>query len=421
MEQPIELSVIIPTHNRCELLLKNLAALRQQTYPMSQFEVIVVADACRDDTVTQVEALINQAPYQLRLFSHEAKSAAATRNMGAAQAQGDTLLFLDDDVLPHPKFISAHNAAQHQQSGIVLGYSKPVLPVNASQWQRDARRWWEDAFRVMAQPGHRFTYRDFFSGNVSLPASLFRQVGGFDTSFTGRLEDYELGIRLIEAGASFHYTPDAVGYHHDDTDLVKWLRRIRQEGIADIQTGQRHPELRTSIFGYFTEPPNRWLRWMRTLAFTYPDFGDKLERFLLGVAAQLERYRLRYRWQQLIWLLREYNYWRGVATIMGDRPALRAWLQEAEVPPAMTADAPQLDVTALLSGADLRNALTEGATKGLRLVVDGVEITSIPPQLGVEPLREAHLQHMLRTLPKDHFVPALALRLIRSKEGNLLC
>jgi len=55
----------------------------------------------------------------------------------------------------------------------------------------------------MARPGHRFSYHDFFSGNVSLPAAIFRRVGGFDEVIKVRLEDYELGIRLLKAGARF--------------------------------------------------------------------------------------------------------------------------------------------------------------------------------------------------------------------------
>jgi GT2 family glycosyltransferase len=96
----------------------------------------------------------------------------------------------------------------------------------------------------MARPGHRFSYRDFFSGNVSLPAALFRRVGGFDEAIKVRLEDYELGIRLLKAGARFIFSPEATGDHHENSDLELWLERVRKEGIATVQITRAHPELR---------------------------------------------------------------------------------------------------------------------------------------------------------------------------------
>ncbi|MBF8302594.1 MAG: glycosyl transferase family 2, partial [Candidatus Dadabacteria bacterium] len=45
------ISIIIPTHNRSASLLRTLDALRVQTYPLQQVEVLVVADGCSDGTV----------------------------------------------------------------------------------------------------------------------------------------------------------------------------------------------------------------------------------------------------------------------------------------------------------------------------------------------------------------------------------
>ena len=44
------LSVIIPTHNRSDLLIRNLSAFSSQVEANPKFEVLVVADACEDDT-----------------------------------------------------------------------------------------------------------------------------------------------------------------------------------------------------------------------------------------------------------------------------------------------------------------------------------------------------------------------------------
>jgi GT2 family glycosyltransferase len=368
-----------------------------------------------------VTAYAKQTPYQLRLLCHNGRSAALTRNLGAADAQGSVLLFLDDDVVAQPGLVKAHMEAQGPNR-VILGYSKPVLPSSPGFWHYDARRWWEDTYSVMRQPGHRFTYRDFFSGNVSMPAALFHKSGTFDASLTGRLEDYELGVRLLRAGARFRYIPEAIGHHHESADLRKWLSRIRQEGVADIQIGERHPELRISIFRNLEEPSDRWWRILRRLAFAYPTRGDRLERLMLQQAALYEQLKLRNPWKQVILRLREYNYWRGIAATIGGRQALAAWLQEAPVPPAIASTAPLIDLTEPPAGRALEDSLQEGTNVGVRLAVGGAEVLAIPPQPGAEPLRQEHLHAALERQAEQEFIPALAVHLIRSaRGGNLLC
>lgn len=420
MNPALLISIVIPTHNRRDLLMRSLEALGRQSCAPATFEVLVVADACEDDTVAMVTAYAAQAPYRLTALAHEARSAAATRNLGASQAEGSILLFLDDDVVAQPALVQAHLDAQGQDR-VVLGYSKPILAEQASWFQCDARRWWEDRFMQISQADHRFTYRDFFSGNVSLSTELFWQVGGFDTTFKGRLEDYELGLRLIRAGAHFCFAQQAIGHHHDTIDLAIWVRRLQQEGVADIQIGQRHPELRTTLFGIFEEVSGRWGRWLRKLAFAHPLRGAKLVRFLLWQADLLERLRMRRMWRRVLSGLRKYNYWRGVAAAIGNQQTMASWLQEVAMPPTIASDAPLFDLSALPQDEALRDLLAQASVKGARLLIDGMEVLVVPPQLGAEPLRMEHLNGALRALAKRQFVPALAVHMSQSAKGSLLC
>jgi GT2 family glycosyltransferase len=421
---PPRLSVIIPTHKRAEILNRTLSALACQTLPAAEFEVVVVADACQDDTVAQVACSIPKMPYRLHLFCHSARSAAATRNFGAALARGDILLFLDDDVVPQPELVQAHLLAAGQDR-VNLGYSKPRLSERPSWWQQNARLWWEDTFRAMRLPGYRFSYRDFFSGNVSMEAELIHRVGGFDLDFKGRLEDYELGMRFLKAGSRFSFLPEAVGIHYDRTDLALWLSRIRQEGVADVQTGQRHPELRYGLFGDFEGVYGPWRiarKTIRNAAFRARPSGDRLASVLLRLADRCERLRLRGPWLQVTGALREYNYWRGVSETIGGRRALAAWLQEAPVQPALAADAPSVDLGSLPPEGLLQDLLAQGSERGLRLAVHGVEVLKLSPRPGFEPLRKEHLHRLLREHARQNFVPALALQWIRATPGrDLTC
>ncbi len=132
------------------------------------------------------------------------KGAARKRNAGAELASASLLLFIDDDMAAAPGFLEAHLQAHGDGAlnRVVVGYFQaPELP-HAGWLEHNLRDWWEDTFHEMGQAGWRFRYVNLFSGNFSLPAALFREVGGFNQAYLCH-EDYELGLRLIEAGARF--------------------------------------------------------------------------------------------------------------------------------------------------------------------------------------------------------------------------
>lgn len=414
-------SIVIPTHNRCDLLLKVLASLDRQDYPHHLMEVIVVADDCQDGTEEAVEEFAITASFEVKICSHTARSAAATRNLGAKQAGGELLIFLDDDILVTPGFVHAHVKARHPRRA-VMGYSKPVLPDKPTFWGYNARLWWEDAFRRMGTPGYRFTYRDFFSGNVSLLAGIFREAGEFDVSIKGRLEDYEFGYRLIELGVQFRYEPKALGYHQEGSDQRLWLSRVRQEGMADVHISTRHPELRTSIFSTAIDVSDEWRRTrnlLRALAFDHRRLGDALAEVMTWMADGCEGLRMRGPWFHLNGALREYWYWRGVAEAIGTREALVAWLQEAPLPQPVACDAPVLDLSDLPSEAEIAQILKVARKKGLRAIWKGLPLFVVPPNPGAEPLCLEHLWRMLWDICEQEFVPALAMDWALQTEGVL--
>jgi glycosyltransferase involved in cell wall biosynthesis len=410
-----ELSIIVPTHNRSVLLEKCLRALSNQDQPMTRVEVLVVADDCVDDTEEVVASLKNQVPFKLHFFSHCARSASATRNLGSSFAQSQRLLFLDDDIMAGSRLVKAHLDSKGKNR-VALGYSKPVLPEKPSFWQYNARLWWEDTFGEMSKPGYRFNYRDFFSGNVSMDSTFFKEVGGYNTLVDGRLEDYELGLRLIKAGAEFQFIPEAIGYHYDGTDLDIWLRRVYQEGLANVQIANIHPEIRNYLFSDAEGSYSNWNRTryvIRWAAFSNLKVWDWVAAASLYLAHLCESLKMRGPWFHITGGLREYNYWRGVCKATGGKSNLAAWLQEAALPSPVAKDAPQINLDQINSEDDLENALSLVDTKGFRLTFRGVDILTVPPHPGNEPIQKEHIQYLLQSLVENRFIPAFALHLIQ--------
>jgi glycosyltransferase involved in cell wall biosynthesis len=398
-------SVVVPTHNRAGRLATSLNAVARQDYPPDALEVIVVADGCTDDTAGAFAAW--RPPFAARLIQQAASGPAAARNRGAAAARGRYLVFLDDDVEASPGLVGAHLEAHGGEGGqVVIGYL-PARVGGTDFFSIALRGWWDAMFQAMWTPGHRFTFRDLLSGNFSLERGLLEAVGGFETGLRCH-EDYELGLRLIEAGARFRFAPQAVGFHDDRSDLAGALRRKFEEGRADLWMLARRPQL-------FAALPLKYIHWgtskrrrlLCRLAVMSPRAGDGLARafgYLLGL---YERLRLRFRWRALLEDLLVYWYWRGLIAGGGppDVDAMRRrGADAARIPADAVAD---VDLAAGLEAAEHR--LGRDRPVAVRLRYGPHPVGDVPAEPGAEPLRGEHLRPLLADPLLDGYLRALAL------------
>lgn len=186
MSAPIRVSVIIPTHNRADLVSEAVASVLAQSF--RDFELIVVDDGSSDDTV---EAL---APYvsRLRLLRRESRGGvSAARNMGIAAARGEWLAFLDSDDLWRPEklvrqmaYLAAHPDMLLCQTGET--WVRRGIRVNQPLTHRKigGRIFFESLERCLVSPSA-----------VILHRRLLTQHGGFDEDLAAA-EDYDLWLRL---------------------------------------------------------------------------------------------------------------------------------------------------------------------------------------------------------------------------------
>ncbi|MCA9922971.1 MAG: glycosyltransferase family 2 protein, partial [Anaerolineales bacterium] len=333
-------SIIIPTHNRRARVVQTLQAITQQTISMQQLEVIVVADGCVDDTVPYLRSLT--FPFALKICEQPGLGPATARNSGAAAAAGKLLIFIDDDIEVVPGFVAAHLAA-HETSGatVAIGHLPMAAVESPNFFEQGIRSWWNGKFFNMRQPGYRFAYDDLFSGNFSITASFFAQVSGFNTDLWCH-EDYELGLRLLEANAIFVYAAAATGVHHDQTDMGRVLRRHYAEGKADVYLVQRYPELAMNL-PLATASYSLLSRGLRFLAFRAPKVGDWLADVGLKRLSILEWLWLNGAWSYFFYHLHDYWYWRGVADHVDSPAAVAQFFAQTEVeevaePPELTLD-----------------------------------------------------------------------------------
>ena len=238
----LKLSVVIPTYNRRDSLLRTLDALAKQTYPMKQFEVVVISDGASDGTAEAVRAL--QTPYRLRFIEQANAGPAKARNNGARSACAPILVYVDDDIEPLPDFLAEHAKAHENDSALVL-----IGPQSEPKGERmDNWILWEH--RMLQKQYDKFVAgvweagpNNLYSGNFSLRREHLLAVGGFNEHFT-RQEDVELGFRLAQQGLHFLFSMKANALHRPTRPFASWYKTPFEYGKRDVQMARDGGEAR---------------------------------------------------------------------------------------------------------------------------------------------------------------------------------
>lgn len=207
-ETNLDASIIVCTYNRAESLRDTLRALRaQQVSEGRKWEVIVVDNNSKDHTRKVVDEAQREWPL-LRYEFEQAQGLSHARNKGIAVAQGDVLLFTDDDVVPEPDWLETTLAGMAKyQADACGGYIAPIWESPPPAWLTE-RFYGFLAIRTDRSDDYPIASASQapFGANMAVRKAVFDQVGLFDTS-RGRKgkvlasgEDGELFERILAAG-----------------------------------------------------------------------------------------------------------------------------------------------------------------------------------------------------------------------------
>jgi GT2 family glycosyltransferase len=206
----MQFTIVIPTYNSAETLCTLLDSLSGAMG--GGVEVIVVDDASTDATETLAPR------YAIRYERLERNGGpAAARNLGAALARGEWLVFTDADTVFLPDTMDAIRTTLGESDADALVGTYAGVPANEGFVPRFKALWEEVAIdRVLAPNGERLTPHCSWAPRPGLVRrAAFEAVGGFDTRFRGAdLEDLDLGYRLLEKGYKIHFAPGIRIRHH---------------------------------------------------------------------------------------------------------------------------------------------------------------------------------------------------------------
>lgn len=233
-------SVIIPTFNRAEMVVRCVQSVLETGYP--DLEVIVVDDCSPEDVRGRLAVAFPSRDDVRCVRTPRNLMVAGARNFGARQARGDLLLFLDNDniiptdmvaelekalrSLPNAGFVGAlsiHRSAERE--GRIWTLTSHYNPWTSRPIERGANARVEDIADLQS------AYETDYAPNCSMVSrEVFEAVGGFDASFGMMYEEADFGLRIVEAGYRGYLSTRARTDHFGFLD-PGCAPRLRQLGI----------------------------------------------------------------------------------------------------------------------------------------------------------------------------------------------
>ncbi len=181
----MNISLIIPTYNRCTSLKRALHSVLQQI--LLPAEIIVVDDGSTDNTAAMIKA---EFPKVIYLWQ-ENQGVSAARNKGIHHATSEWLAFLDSDDTWLPNKLMDQSHALQQAPGIKVCHTEEI--------------WIRNGVRVNAMHKHKKTGGWIFKrclplcamspSSIMIHRSVFEHIGYFDESLPA-CEDYDLWLRI---------------------------------------------------------------------------------------------------------------------------------------------------------------------------------------------------------------------------------
>lgn len=233
----LAVSVVVPTFRRDETLLRLLAALAEQDLPREQFEIVVVDDACSDNTPAAVAGFAAHEPgLRLRLLPGKSEGPATARNIGWRAATAPLIAFIDDDAYPErPDWLrQGLGAFADREVAAAVGTVRVPADEPPTDFQRNVKR---------------LETADFLTCNAFCRREALERVGGFDPAFRVPFrEDSDLQFRIEAAGGRIARLPEADVIHPAPPGPFAVSLRLQRYSLYNALLYKKHPRrYRTEI------------------------------------------------------------------------------------------------------------------------------------------------------------------------------
>ena len=182
MNQKSLVSVIIPTHNRKELLERAVNSVLEQTW--HPYELVIVNDASKDDTSAYLDHLKSEHENVQVITNKESQGAAVSRNVAIKHAKGEFITGLDDDDYWRPTRLERLIEEFEEGFSAVCSYDRMVMNERDAVWKKPTMITHDDLLFYNQVGNQVLTRKEYLE-----------ELGGYDESLPSA-QDYDLWIRL---------------------------------------------------------------------------------------------------------------------------------------------------------------------------------------------------------------------------------
>jgi len=251
----VDISVVICTYNRSQLLRGCLKSLREQTLNPTSFEVILVDNNSTDDTRQIVESFLSKCKTNYYLETKQGVNNA--RNRGLKEARGLYVAYLDDDSVAAPEYLDKALQIFSSLRPVPDCIGGPILPFYTSQ----KPRWFKDKYeirRLWDSPCYLQHGGSLGGSNMIWQKKTLEKIGGFDARFGVSGTALTLGAETIAFDKIWSmpsitpylfFSPDLIVYHWvPDFKMTVSYRLKRGLSMGHYISKARKPKTRGERF-----------------------------------------------------------------------------------------------------------------------------------------------------------------------------
>ncbi len=245
-------TVVVPTYNRADSLIRMLKSLREQK--LKQFKVIIIDDNSTDNTLEAIRE--NKGSLNIKVLHNEKNMGAGySRNKGIKESKSKYIAFIDDDCTADPEWISDFYSFMESNPDVDGAGGMVFYPRNANILMKSIYYLPQMNENTLAiqDAGKPIPVKNLSCTNSIWRRKVLEELGGFDIKLR-RGQDTDLSYR-----AGKHRLmgiPKAKVHHHYRTSIASFVKQQFVSGAGGANIVRKHP-------GFFSIP-------QRILMYVFP-------------------------------------------------------------------------------------------------------------------------------------------------------
>ncbi|MCW3984543.1 MAG: glycosyltransferase family 2 protein [Candidatus Bathyarchaeota archaeon] len=231
MEKKVTLGLCVKNGSR--VVKTAFESISIQDYPHNLMKLVIVDNGSTDDTLSLISDFAQKTDIPILITSSKGKGLAATRQIALDYAEGDYILWVDDDLVLNKDYV--RNQICFMEKNDKVGAARGFYNNFSNESVLDILD-----FLFLLQP-KKINY--IGTGGSIFRLKALKKVGGFDTKIRGAGEDIDISLRIMKSGWILA-TNTSARLHNRQLKTLKvlWKKNLGY-GYANHFLYQKHKDL----------------------------------------------------------------------------------------------------------------------------------------------------------------------------------